>query len=92
LITRAPDAALGRRAVHRSGACPRVTAPGRLSSGNARVGNAVGSGRLGKQLLMDFIELAVDRCLAFQVLLVQPLDEVSGWLLALEIGVVAVTQ
>src|SRR6516162_10965864 len=38
------------------------------------------------------MELAEHRRLALQVLLVEPLDELKRWLLALVVGVVAVTQ
>src|SRR5262249_18499237 len=60
----------------------RVTVPGRLSVGGARAGSAVSSGRLGNQVPMDFMELAVHRRLALQVLTVHPLDEVMRLLFA----------
>src|SRR5690348_586786 len=41
---------------------------------------------------MELMELAEERCLALQVLTVQPLDKLMSWLLALVVGVVQVTQ
>jgi hypothetical protein len=41
---------------------------------------------------MDLPELAVDGCLALQVLTVQPFDELVGRLAALLAGVVAVAE
>jgi hypothetical protein len=41
----------------------------------------VSGGRLGLQLLVDFVKLAVNRCLALQVLTMQPLDQLMSWLL-----------
>jgi hypothetical protein len=49
---------------------------GRLSGGRGSAGpiRAVSGGRLGLQVLVDFVKLAVNRCLALQVLTMQPLD------------------
>jgi hypothetical protein len=47
---------------------------------------------LGDQVLVDLVELAVNGLLALQVLTVQPFDELMGWLLALEVRVVAVAE
>jgi hypothetical protein len=52
----------------------------------------VGCGRLVRRVLTDFVELAVDDCLALQVLTVQPLDELMGRLPALIVGMVAVAE
>ena len=41
---------------------------------------------------MDLVELAVNGRLAVQVLAVQPFDNFMGWLLALEVGVVAIAE
>jgi hypothetical protein len=41
---------------------------------------------------MDFVELAVHRCLALQVLTVQPVDQLMSWLCALVVGVVAIAE
>ena len=48
--------------------------------------------RLARQLLLDVVKLAVDRCLALQVLTMQPLDQLTSWLPALVVGVVAVAE
>ena len=41
---------------------------------------------------MDLVELAVDGCLALQVLTVQPFDELMGRLSALVVGMVAIAE
>jgi hypothetical protein len=52
----------------------------------------VGCGRLGRRVLMDLVELAVNGCLALQVLTVQPFDELMGRLFALVVGMVAIAE
>jgi hypothetical protein len=52
-----------------------------------------GSGRrLGPPMLMDVVKLAVDRCLALQVLAMQSLDQLTGWPSALVVGVMAIAK
>ena len=48
--------------------------------------------RLGHQMLVDFTKLAVDRCLVLQVLTMQPLDQLMGWLSALVVGVMPIAE
>ncbi len=43
-------------------------------------------------MLVDFIKLAVDRCLALQVLTMQPVDQLTSWLSALVVGVMAIAE
>src|SRR5215471_14379909 len=62
---------------------------GRVSAGPIRT---VSGGRLGLQLLVEFVKLAAHRCLVLQVLTVQPLDELVSWLLALVVGVMAIAE
>jgi hypothetical protein len=52
----------------------------------------VPGGRLGRQVLVDLVEFAVDRRLALQVLTVQPLDQLMIRLPALVVGVVAIAE
>jgi hypothetical protein len=49
---------------------------GRLTGGRGSAGpiRAVSDGRLGLQVVVDFVKLVVNRCLALQVLTMQPLD------------------
>jgi hypothetical protein len=49
-------------------------------------------GRLDQQILVDFVELAVDRCLALQVLTMQPVDQLTSWLSALVVRVMAIAE
>jgi hypothetical protein len=67
---------------------------GRLSGGRGNAGpiRAVSGGWLGLQVLVDVVKLAVNRCLALQVLAMQPLDQLMGWLFALVVGVMAVAE
>ena len=48
--------------------------------------------RLGQHVLMDLVQLAVDRRLALQMLTVQAFDELMSWLLAVEVGVMAIAE
>jgi hypothetical protein len=43
-------------------------------------------------VLVDLVELAVDPCLALQVLTVQPLDQLVSWLPALIVGMVPIAE
>ena len=52
----------------------------------------LGGGRLGQQVLVDVVKLAVNRCLALKVLAMQPLDQLMGWLSALVVGVMAIAE
>ena len=52
----------------------------------------IGCGRLGRPVLVDLLEFAVDGCLALQVLTVQPFDQLMGRLLALVVGMVAIAE
>ena len=82
--------------VARGAACALVglAVPGRLGvvSGCAGAVYVVRGGWRGGQVLMDLLKPAVDGGLALQMLTVQALDELMGWLLALEVRVMAVTQ
>ena len=82
--------------VARGAACALVgpAVPGRLGlvSGCAGAEYVVRGGWRGVKALMDLLELAVNGRLAFQMLSVQALDELMGWLLALEVRVMAVTE
>jgi hypothetical protein len=66
----------------------------RLTGGRGSAGpiRAVGGGRLGPQLLVDFVKLAVNRCLALQMLTMQLLDQLMSWLSALVVGVMAIAE
>jgi hypothetical protein len=61
-----------------------------LTGGRGGAGpiRAVSGGRLGPQLLVDLVKLAVNRCLALQMLTMQLPDQLVSWLSALEVGVI----
>jgi hypothetical protein len=65
-----------------------LAVPGRLGvvSGRAGAGHVVRGGWRVVKALMDLLELAVNGRLAFQMLSVQALDELMGWLLAWKSG------
>ena len=48
--------------------------------------------RLGLKVLADVVKLAVNRCLALQVLAMQPLDQLMSWLPAPVIGVMPMAE
>src|SRR5215471_18771850 len=58
-----------------------LVVPGRLSRG-----------RIGQQVLVDVVKLAVNRYPALQVLAMQPLDQLMSRLSALVVGVMAIAE
>ena len=71
-----------------------LVVPGRVSGGRGSVGtvHAVSGGRLGLQVLVVFVKLAVNGCLALQVLTMQPVDQLTSWPFALVVGVMAIAK